>query len=173
MNPLRPDRDEPELHWSIGAHNRSLVPQVIIHSLDDRAWVGALVQGEGSIGSTYVRLTNSTSVNLDLRMTDWEPVFRFAELSGLPRPKKPQERPNRWQPLWRKNLVGVRAIRVLREIEPFLVGQKLREAHRAFEFFDPTGYHKGHHSSSTIWPPTEFPFRRHPTTMSGAEEPSG
>jgi hypothetical protein len=139
-----------------GLKNQWRVPEVIIASVDDRAWAGALVQGEGCIEAHYINSSDSTTLDMDLKMTDSEPVFRFADFCGLPRPEKPIVRPNRWQPIWRKNIAGIRALRVLKEIEPFLVGQKRREALRAFEFFDSCGYHRGRFYSSVIWPPTSF-----------------
>ncbi len=148
--------------WNVGLVNRGKVPEVIITSTDDRAWVGGLVQGEVTLESHYVKMSDSTTLILGLRMTDPHPVFRFADLCGLPRPNRPTERPNRWQPIWRKDVSGIRALRVLKEIQPFLVGQKLREAQKAFDFFDLNGYRRGCFYSSAIWPPDEFPFRRHP-----------
>lgn len=145
-----------------GLTNQWRVPEVIIAETNDRAWVGALVQGEGSIGFHYIKVSDSTTLNIDMRMTDSEPVFRFADLCGLSRPERAKKRPNRWQPIWRKNIAGIRALRILKEIQPFLVGQKLREAEKAFGFFDSNGYRRGCFWSSVIWPPEEFPFRRHP-----------
>jgi hypothetical protein len=159
---IQPSPDSHESHNGLGLRNQWKVPEVIIPSIDDRAWAGALVQGEVCIEAHYINRSDSTTLVLDLRMTDSEPVFRFADLCGLPRPEEPVERPNRWQPMWRKSIAGIRALRVLIEIEPFLVGQKRREALRAFEFFDSNGYHRGRFYSSMIRPPDGFPYRRHP-----------
>jgi hypothetical protein len=154
--------EQPASHKSSDLNNQWRVPEVVIESIDDRAWTGALVQGEVCIGSHYVKRSDSTTVSMDLRMTDSEPVFRFADLCGLTRPEWPHERPNRWQPIWRKDVTGIRALRILKEIQPFLVGQKLREAQKAISFFDSNGYRRGCFWSSVIWPPDEFPLRRHP-----------
>jgi len=147
---------------SPGLRNQWRVPEVVIRETNDRAWVGALVQGETSIESHYIKISDSTTLDIDLKMTDPQSVFRFADLCGLPRPDRPLKQRNRWQPVWRKNIAGIRALRVLKEIQPFLVGQKHREAQKALDFFDSNGYRRGCFFSSVIWPPDEFPLRRHP-----------
>ena len=154
--------DRQEFHNRSDLMNQWKVPEVIIESIGDRVWVGGLVQGEVRIGSHYTKTTDSTTVDLDLKMTDPHPVFQFADLCGLARPDRAKERPFRWQPIWRKGVAGIRALRILKEIEPYLVGQKLREAQRAFEFFNAQAYRRGCFYASSIWPPHEFPFRRHP-----------
>jgi hypothetical protein len=159
---IQPPPEWREFHGSSGLTNQWRVPEVVIPSIEERAWVAAMVQGEGTIESHYVKASDSTTLDLDLKMTDSEPVFRFADLCGLPRPARPRKRQKRWQPLWRKNISGIRALRVLKEIQPFLVGQKYREAQKALEFFDSNGYRRGCFWASVIWPPDEFPLRRHP-----------
>jgi len=61
--------------------------------------------------------------------------------------------------VWRKNVYGIRAIRVLREVLPFLEGAKRKEAERALAFFDSNGYHPGRARPTEIWPASEFPLR--------------
>jgi hypothetical protein len=122
---------------------RKEVPEVIIHAIGDRAWVGALIQGEGCIETYFVRVTDSTTVNLAVRMTDSESIFRFADLCGLSRPAKPRMRPHGLQPMWCKDITSLRALRLLQEVLPFLVGEKRREAERALTFFDVSGYRQG------------------------------
>src|SRR4029077_4700583 len=85
-----------------------------------------------------------------------------------------------WRPQYRKNIAGLRALRVLQEILPFLVGQKLREAQRALEFFGPRGLHRGCYRNGDIWPLNEFPLRTkargklsEPTVVPRAERASG
>ncbi|MGH9920702.1 MAG: hypothetical protein ACRD6W_17760, partial [Nitrososphaerales archaeon] len=114
---ILPPSERPEFH-GLNLAEKWGVPKVIIPSQDDRAWTGGLVQGEGMIGSHYVRGTDSTTLIIEIRMTDPHPVFRFADFCGLPRPERARERPNRWQPIWRKNVAGIRALRVLNEIQP-------------------------------------------------------
>lgn len=159
----------PEVRSSSDLMNQWRVPKVVIASEDDRAWTGGLVQGEVCVESHYIKRSDSTTLDLDLKMTDAMPVFRFADVCGLPRPPGPLTRANRWQPVWRKNIAGIRALRVLREIHPFLVGQKRREAERAFEFFDSNGYHRGRFVSSMIWLTHEFPLRRQPVKQKANE----
>ncbi len=140
--------------------NQRGIPEVIIAAEEDRAWVGALAQGEGCIGTHYVKLSDSTAINLTVGMIDSAPVFKFADLCGLSRPGKARRRPEGLQPIWVENVAGLRALRILREIHPFLVGEKQREVETAFEVFGINGYHRGRILPIDVWPPDEFPLRR-------------
>jgi hypothetical protein len=139
------------------------IPAVVIRDLDDRSWVGGLSQGEGCTGSHYAKLVDSTTIELSISMTDSAPVFQFADIVGLPRPSKPKPpriaEPNS-KPKWMKGVTGLRALRVLGEIRPFLFGEKAREVERALVFFSPTGYRDGCFRPIDIWPREEFPLRR-------------
>jgi hypothetical protein len=131
----------------------------IISTQEDRCWVAALIQGEGSIGSYYVKSTDSTTIALTVGMTDPAPIFKFSDHIGLSRPTRPK--PSRsGKPVWRKIVYSRRAFRILQEVRPFLVGEKLREAERALEFFSQGGLRRGCIRPITIWPPDEFPLRR-------------
>jgi hypothetical protein len=141
--------------------NQRKVPEVIIKSWEGRAWVGGLNQGEGCTGSHFVDRSDSTTVDISLAMTDFAPVYRFSQFVGLAPPVRPRMRADRkLKPLWRKEFTGLRALRVLREILPFTVGEKAREIERALEFFGPTGTRRGCFRPVHIWPPDEFPLRR-------------
>lgn len=137
---------------------QSLVPEVLILSNESRAWVGALIQGEGCIQCRYYKEMQSTGLQLDTSMVDPAPIRKLAECYGLPAPSKTTKN-HEWKPLWRKNIAGLRAIRILREILPFLEGDKRREAEKAIDFFSPDGYHLGRFGNANIWPSTEFPLR--------------
>jgi len=104
-----------------------------------------------------------TTVELSISMTDPAPVFQFADIVGLPRPSKPKPpriaEPNS-KPKWMKGVTGLRALRALEEIRPFLFGEKAREVERALAFFSPTGYRDGCFRPIDIWPRKEFPLRR-------------
>src|SRR2546428_2527727 len=98
--------------------------------------------------------------DLSVGMTDSAPVFRFSDLVGLTRPSRPKQRANvKLKPLWRKDIAGLRAFRVLHEIQPFLAGERLRGAQKALTFFSPMGYHRGWFRPIDVWPPNEFPLR--------------
>lgn len=142
-----------------GSWRQKSVPETIIPSMKDRLWVAGLIQGEGCIESFYVEATDCAALLLTLGMTDPAVVFKYSDLIGLPRPAKPHIRPGE-KPIWRKSIVSLRAIRVLREITPLLLGDKLREAERALAFFDGDGYHVGCVRPQEIWPTSEFPLRR-------------
>jgi len=142
---------------------RQGIPAVVIRALEDRSWVGGLSQGEGCTESHYAKLVDSTTIELSISMTDSAPVFQFSDIVGLPRPSKPKPpqtaEPNH-KPKWLKAVTGLRALRVLGEIQPFLFGEKAREVERALAFFSPTGYRQGHFRPIDIWPREEFPLRR-------------
>ena len=142
---------------------RQEIPTVVIRALEDRSWVGGLSQGEGCTQSHYARLVDSTTIELSISMTDPAPVFKFSDIVGLARPSKPKPlqiaNPN-YKPKWLKGVTGLRALRVLREIQPFLFGEKAREVERALAFFSPTGYRNGCFRPNEIWPREEFPLRR-------------
>src|SRR6266480_568551 len=142
---------------------RQEIPEVIIPSMEDRSWVGGLAQGEGCTQSHYARLVDSTTIELSISMTDPAPVFKFSGIVGLPRPSKPKPvrgaNPN-YKPKWLKAVTGLRALRVLREIQPFVFGEKAREVEKALAFFSPTGYRAGCFRPIEIWPRDAFPLRR-------------
>lgn len=135
------------------------IPEVVITDVEERPWVGALVQGEGSIMCHYRVVTDSTVLDVSTRMTDPSPIFRLSDLYHLPRPSRPKV-VRVGKPVWRKDITGLRAFRVLGEILPFLFGEKRKEAEKALSFFDPYGYHRGCFNSVDIWPSNEFPLRR-------------
>jgi len=139
---------------------QDLVPAVIIPTLEPRAWVAALVQGEGSLECHHLKRSDSTTIDVVVGMTDPAPIFKLSDHVGLSRPARPK-RNRQWQPVWRKSISGLRALRLLREILPFLVGQKQREAQRAVQLFSPDGYMRGHFTTSYIWPAEQFPLRKH------------
>jgi len=151
-------------HWGlkpgVGKQRRGLVPEVIVQTERDRAWVAALHQGEGCLATHYQRRSGETSLQLRVGMTDSAPIFRFCDSCGTGRPKRPTPRKIPWKPMWIGAVGGLRAYRVLQEILQFLSGQKLEEARRALEFFAPDGYHKGRYGAYDVWPDDEFPLRK-------------
>lgn len=139
---------------------RGRVPNVVLPAMEARAWVGALTQGEGCIKTHYSKRFDITSLELGMAMTDQAPIFRFCDLVGARRPQKPIPRLDPWKPIWWTAIGGLRAHRVLREILPFLLGQKLKEAKRALDFFAPDGYRQGRFGGYDVWPENEFPLRK-------------
>ena len=96
-------------------------------------------------------------------MTEAAVIFQYSRLLNLAGPYQPKQLNQDSTELWLKQISGMRALRVLTEIRPHLVGERLREAKRALEFFYPDGYHRGgRFTSADIWPQDEFPLRRRP-----------
>ena len=58
---------------------------------------------------------------------------------GLPAPKTPI-RNHDWRPQWRKNVSGLRALRVLQEITPFLLGREEGRGGKGIEFLQSLRY---------------------------------
>lgn len=149
--------------WSkrpdVSLRRQQNVPEIIITTSEGRSWVGALTQGEGCIQSHYQKRGDSTTIDLTTGMTDPAPIFKLSDYYRLTRPTRPKINHN-WKPVWTKTVSGLRAFRILGEILPFLVGQKLKEAERALDFFSPDGYHWGCFRANDIWPLKEFPLRR-------------
>jgi hypothetical protein len=140
--------------------NRSKVPDVIIRRQIDRAWAASLFGGEGCIAANYKEKYDRTYLVTALRMSDKGWVDRFGELVG--RPVSGERRHGVYKTQWDKTLAGLRALKFLEEILPYLYGNKRAEAMRAIEFFSPKGYRPGKHSSLRIWPSSEFPLRKRP-----------
>jgi hypothetical protein len=151
----------------LGLFRQQHIPTTIIPTLEGRSWVAALIQGEGCIQSTYSKRSKSTYLELDTSMVNPMPIFRLSEYFGLPRPSKPIKN-HEWKSFWRKTISGLRALRVMQEILPFLVGEKQKEAEKAVTFFAPRGYHRGKFSAVYIWPRNEFPLR----SKGGSDEPA-
>jgi len=149
-----------KLKPEVSRQRRGRVPDVILPIATGRAWVGCLMQGEGLIGTHYSKKFDTTGLELRVGMIDSAPIFRFCDLVGIGRPKRPSPRASPRKPAWCAAACGLRAYRVLQEVLPFLMGEKLDEAKRGLAYFAPDGYRKGRHGGYDVWPVAEFPFRR-------------
>jgi AraC-like DNA-binding protein len=155
--------------WTLelGMYVQEKVPKVVIPALEGRVWVAGIIQGEGCIMCDYLKTSGTTYLVLAVCMTDPDAIIKLSGYCEVPRPRKAYLRGN-YKPQWRKDLCGLRALRALREILPYLVGSKLREAERAISFFSPHGHHLGHFRAFDIWPPSEFPLRCRPRSIYNA-----
>ena len=114
--------------------NKIKVPEIVVTKEVDRAWAAGLIGGDGSISANYIVRRRQTALLVIVRMTNKEWVSRFAEITQSTRPGLLNRKPPEKQ-MWEKVITGIRALRLLHEITPFLVGGKREEAKRAFEFF--------------------------------------
>ncbi|MBI2649449.1 MAG: helix-turn-helix domain-containing protein [Thaumarchaeota archaeon] len=129
------------------------VPMPVIRTKGDRRFVGTMIGTEGSISCSYDAEELDTALVIIVEMTDREWVARFAEAIRVSPPRDKGQAillPNR-RPKFRRGASGLRALRILVEVMPYLYGQKLLEAKRAVEYFSPTGYTEGCHRAAEIW----------------------
>ena len=131
----------------------------IVTSEPNRLYAGTLVATEGSITSGYDSDIKSTRLKIIIGMTDRPYVVKFAEVCGVGPPREIPPRYKRRRIVWEKTVSGLRAILLLNDIMPYLMGEKRKEAQRALEFFSPTGYTKGKFRAAEIWPPSQFPLK--------------
>lgn len=132
----------------------------IIESETDRMWVGLMVGTECGMWASYQKSFDITELKVGLGMTDRAYVERFAELCKVSPPRCIPAKVAGHSSVWSRNLRGLRALMILKEVLPYLLGDKARQARRAIEFFSPTGYKKRRFTSDQVWPSIEFPLRR-------------
>lgn len=125
-------------------------------------WVGLMVGTECGLLATYEKTFGSTELKISLGMTDREYVANFARICKVGPPRYSAPSAIGRSIVWSKNLKGLRALLVLKEVLPYLLGGKLKQARRAIEFFSPTGYRRGKFTSLDVWPPSDFPSRKGP-----------
>lgn len=128
----------PSVSWA----RREGIPKVIIQTSIGRNWVAGLTQGETCIQSRYDKNADATVLQLDTAMVDSAPIFLLSDYVGMKKPSKPVKN-HSWKPVWHKNVSGLRALRVLQEILPYLLGERRKEAEKAIAFFSPFGRHEG------------------------------
>lgn len=122
-------------------------------------YVADMIGTEGTITSGYDSTINSTRLKIQLGMTDGPWVEKFAELCGVGPPLKIPPKYRRLKDVFISQVRGLRALLILRDVLPFLMGGKLKEAKRALEFFSPTGCRRGRYRAMDIWNPSEFPWK--------------
>ena len=132
----------------------------IIHRESDRAYVGILIGTKAAIMARYENRYKNTKLLVPLGMTDRPWVAKFARLCRLGPPSLRPSHKKGHSDVWYKEISGLRALIILKDVRRYLLGEKLAEARRATEFFSPTGYRRGEYRSSDVWPPSEFPLRR-------------
>lgn len=139
---------------------RRLRPLAVLTSKTNRQFIGILIGTEGAIMVKFDKPTNNTGLIISISMTDRTWVARFTSLCGVGPPRLSRSSYQNHSDVWSKTIIGLRALMVLREVLPYLLGEKRLEALRAIEFFSPTGYRRGHFSARDIWLPSDFPLRR-------------
>lgn len=131
---------------------RNPVPLVILPDLPSRVFVGTMIGTEGCITCAYNRRQDHTELVIRLDMTDREWVAKFASSVGLSDPPvEGRHLGGNHKPTFTRNPMGLRALRILNEVLPFLYGVKKEEALRVIAFFSPTGYRKGVHRPAEIF----------------------
>jgi hypothetical protein len=138
---------------------RKLGLATIIGSEAGKAYVGVILGTEGGITLGYQSNRAITELRLIVSMTDRPWVAKFSELCGLGPPRHIPPAKSGYKEVWQKTLKGLRALIVLKDVLPYLMGEKLREAQTAMDFFSPTGYRKGRFRPADVWTPVSFPYR--------------
>lgn len=138
---------------------RKLNLSCIIESEPDRAYAGVMLGTEGAITVGFQAHRNFTELRLILGMTDRPWVAKFAEICCLGPPRRIPAKRAGYKDVWQKTVKGLRALMILRDVSPYLMGERLREAQAALDFFSSTGYRKGRVKPSDVWKPADFPFR--------------
>ena len=99
----------------------------------DLAWAAGLWEGEGSVGC-YRKPDGTWQLQLQVSMTDFAPIARFAELFGG-HPLGPYKRPDPYRrglkAYYRTSFSGEEAIRVFRALEPWLFERRLWQGAKA------------------------------------------
>ncbi len=148
------------------------VPLVILSDPQSRVFVGTMIGTEGCITCSYNKRQDHTELVIRLDMTDREWVAKFASAVGLRNPPaEGRHLGGNHSPTFTRNPMGLRALRILNEVLPFLYGVKKEEALRAIEFFSPTGYRKGVHRPAEIF--ANVTGRSGKSKKSGPKRPSG
>ncbi|MDV3293522.1 MAG: hypothetical protein LYZ70_04565 [Nitrososphaerales archaeon] len=138
------------LRFMLGA--RKPVPSVVLLDVEARVFVATMIGTEGCITCTYNKRQNQTELVLRIDMTDREWVAKYATTVGLsPPPVEGRYHGEHRRRIFTRNPMGLRALRILKEILPYLYGTKRQEASRAIGFFSPTGYVKGIHRPAEIF----------------------
>jgi hypothetical protein len=138
---------------------RKLGLSTIIESETGKAYVGIVLGTEGGLTVGYQTHRAITELRLIVSMTDRPWVAKFSELCGLGPPRHmPPSKPG-YKEVWQKSIKGLRALIVLKDVLPYLMGEKLREAQAAIDFFSPTGYRKGRFRPADVWNPVGFAYR--------------
>lgn len=135
---------------------RKLHPRRIVKKSSDRLYVGSLIGTEGTITCSFDSTINSTKLKIQLGMTDRPWVDKFAGVCGVGPPLRLPPKYKRQKDVFISQLSGLRALIVLRDALPFLMGGKRKEAQGALEFFSPTGYRKGRYKAWEIWDPSVY-----------------
>ena len=149
---------DPELLDRLGEVIRKKVANVVTPTGTDRFWVAGMIQFKGRIHAQFARQIDATYLSIDVSMTDPAPIFILSDRVGLPRPSEAIKGRGR-NPRWQIRIAGLRALRVLQETLPILLGERLKEAKTAVEFFAPDGIHPDRFGDREIWSVSEFPWR--------------
>ena len=138
---------------------RKLCLSTIIESESGKVYAAIILGTEGALTLGFQVRLAQTELRLIVGMTDKPWVAKFSELCGLGPPRRIPPRKPGYKEVWQKSVKGLRALMILKDVLPYLMGEKLREAQTAIEFFSPTGYRKGRFRPSDVWTPVSFPYR--------------
>lgn len=107
-------------------------------SLEDRAYLAGLYEGEGYVG-TYISKLDSSKRNLQLSisMTDKEPLLRVSITTGFLGLNGPKIRPPSTKEIWTWNVNTRYQVEDLyNAMRPYLSPRRIKQFHKAFDRYD-------------------------------------
>jgi len=116
--------------------------EINLGKAEDRAWLGALIVGDGSIyatGSKNAQGKKHLYPMVSVIMCDRSAIEKAARLIGVRRTASYKARIT-GRRLWRVQAVGARALQVLDLVKPFLTQTRIGQAARAIEKARAAGY---------------------------------
>ncbi len=126
--------------------------KTVITSNIERAWLSGLILGEGSITTHFDPSRNRTRATIEIKMTEKAIMQKAASILGVsvigPFYDK---RGAGYRPRYEVSVLGTRAVNVLQEILPYLVGVRKERAEVILRRFPRNGTLVGRITASEIF----------------------
>jgi DNA modification methylase len=110
--------------WMVAFALRQPYEVVAIKDRVDRAWLAALIDGEGCITTTVATPTTGTNesygVVIVVRMSEWECLDRIVEITGMSKVQDEAHYPSNHGPVFSWKVSGENAATLLAEVYPYL-----------------------------------------------------
>jgi predicted transcriptional regulator len=120
--------------------------RINLDTMEDRAWLGALIVGDGSIyakGDKNIHGKKFLRPVVSAIMCDKYAIQKAARLTGVMRTSSGNA-PITGRKLWRMLAIGGRALEVLNFVRPFLTGTRIKQAARVVKKARASGFRTRH-----------------------------